>query len=215
MKDVVLIGRPGAGKTCMAKIMSGGVAPTTHISTVNPTKYEADNGWSFLNLFQTIITDIGGNDQNETTWKDHLLNYSSEDGYDLVDNSLTFYVFDGNAFLEELNNHWAGGPIGSEIRNTLKSVYGNWRSTEYEKNEKNGKNAKIDELPSNLYFIATHRDQCLIGNMKKKILDKMSDIQKEYPGRYFFYQKMMSTLHCINAKDVEEVKDLFKHIVGE
>lgn len=208
MKDVVLIGRPGAGKTCMAKIMSGGVAPTTHITTVNPTKYDADNGSWFLNLGKTIITDIGGNDHNATTWSDHLI--SNED--DLKGNSLTFYVFDGNAFLEELNNHWAGGPIGAEIRNTLKRVYEGWRLKEY---ESNGKNAKIDELPSNLYFIATHKDQCLIDNMKKEILNKMSDIQKEYPGRYFFYQKMMSTLHCINAKDVEEVKDLFKHIVGE
>lgn len=204
MKDVVLIGRPGAGKTCMAKIMSGGVAPTNYISTVHPTKYEADNGSWFLNLGKTIITDIGGNDQNPTTWSDHLI--SNE--YDLKGNSLTFYVFDGNRFLEELNNHWAGGPIGAEIRNTLKRVYEGWRVSK-------GKNAKIDELPANLYFIATHRDQCLIGNMKKKILNKMSDIQKEYPGRYFFYQKMMSTLHCVNAKDAEEVKDLFKHIVGE
>lgn len=209
MKDVVLIGRPLAGKTCMAKIMSGGVAPTGYISTPNPTKYDADNGSWFFNLGKTIITDIGGNDQNATTWKDHLL---SSDGCELMGNSLTFYVFDGNEFLKELDNHWAGGPIGAEIRNTLKRVYDNWKKYQY---ESNGKNAKIDELPANLFFVATHRDQCLIGDMKKEILNKMSDIQKEYPGRYFFYQKMMSTLHCINAKNTEEVKDLFKHIVGE
>lgn len=209
MKDVVLIGRPLAGKTCMAEIMSGGVAPTGYISTVKPTKYDADNGSCFFNLGKTIITDIGGNDQNLTTWKSHLL---SSDEYELMGNSFTFYVFDGNEFLKELDNHWAGGAIGAEIRNTLKKVYDNWRLAEYVKNDKN---AKIYELPANLYFIATHRDQCLIDDMKKEILNKMSDIQKEYPGRYFFYKKMMSTLHCINATDAEEVKDLFKHIVVE
>lgn len=201
MKDVVLIGRPGAGKTCMAKIMSGGVAPTGYISTTNPTKYNADNGSIFFNLGKTIITDIGGNDQNTTTWKNHLL---SSDGCELMGNSLTFYVFDGNEFLKELDNHWAGGPIGAEIRNTLKRVYDNWNLSH-----------NTDELPANLFFVATHRDKCLIGDMKKEILNKMSDIQKDYPGRYLFYKKMMSTLHCINAKNTEEVKDLFKHIVVE
>ena len=202
MKDVVLIGRPGAGKTCMAKIMSGDVVPTVYISTTNPTKYNADNGSWFFNVGKTIITDIGGLNQTKyAEWNNRLL---SSDGYDLMGNSLTFYVFDGNEFLKELDNHWAGGPIGAEIRNPLKRVYDNWNLSH-----------NTDELPANLYFVATHRDKCLIGNMKEKILNKMSDIQKEYPGRYFFYQKMMSTLHCINATDAEEVKDLFKHIVGE
>jgi len=208
MKDLVLIGRPGAGKTCMAKIMSGGVAPTTYEETNKAKDYKAKNGSFIFNFGKTIITDTGGRKLDSSTWNN----------YCLKGDRLIFYVFDGKEFLKELDCHWEGGEIGSSIRNELLPIYRSYERMSEDSKKKSGYNCKVpisdDGLGKNVYFIATHKDKCLIGDMKDKIISKMNSIQDECPGRYFFHKRMLSTLYCINATDVDEVKQLFDKIVG-
>lgn len=215
-KKVLLIGRPSSGKTCMAKLMSGEDSPQRYIATVNPTEYDADDGSWFFNMGSTTIVDIGGNDQNVFNWMHYIFD---EGDFDFI-----FYVFDGNELLKELDNHWKGGPIGAEIRNEFKrGIQIKLGIMAKEDGVKPEELKEIREamdtllpngIPPNTYFIATHRDKCYLGNMKNKIIEKMKSIQDEYPGRYLFHKRMLSSLYTINATNAEEVKQMFKSIIG-
>lgn len=218
---ILLIGRPSAGKTTMAKIMSEEEVPANYSATNVPKEYDAKDGNFFFNIGHTKIIDTGGNDQNKlNVWSRYSWNY-------------IFYVFNGNEFLKELDAPWNGGPIGAELRHDLRPIfdverikkskkqylspedYEQWERDEFPRIESRINNHLVDGVHDKVMFIATYSDKC-VGNMKDLILQKIERAKNEYiyGMRYFFYKQLTSKLYCINATNPKEVKDLFKVFNG-
>ena len=134
---------------------------------------------------------------------DHLLEYGGNDPNivntieelkDLNDTKVLF-VFDGNAFIKQLSSQSDGGEI-----------YARWLHY--------SKNAEIIRP----HFVATHAD--LVPEMEVMIRGLVADANRHYNAMLdgSGVERYQSTLfnppffHCINAKDREQVKAMFKTI---
>lgn len=213
-KKYLLIGQPAAGKTTVAKILSGEKIPEGYDATMGSGVINISDGF-LLGLFNNSqVIDTGGNDKSET----------SQWGSKMLGADATLVFFNGNKFVEELDNPKEGGPIGSMMRHpfskALDYVYDAYKlRTEDGKIDKKYKEIldKYDFLKSrllkNIYFIATYADQC--PNMHSDILRKLNDVQTDYCRygvRYFFKEYMLGHLFCIDATNKDQVWGMFETI---
>ena len=139
----------------------------------------------FLGLGDHLL-EIGGNDTNIVDTIEKLNDLNS---------TKVLFVFDGNEFIKQLSTQSVGGEI-----------YARWLHY--------SKNAEIIRP----HFVATHAD--LVPEMEVMIRDLVVDTNRHYNAILggSGVERYQSTLfnppffHCINAKDREQVKAMFKAI---
>ena len=193
MADILLFGPHGAGKTQLVYSLRNEEYTNPMQTGEEDYKAKKSGPWWKFGLSKFSLHEIGGKDRYYKD-KDFLTSAFQT-------NERLVFVFNGNDFIKELINYQSGGLITSLLRCHIMPVL-----------SKCGKQKSIQ-------FVATYEDEYL-GNkpdMASEIISCIEYANNEYreeahSTRYTFKELMHGNLFCVDARDPQKVKEIFKQI---
>ena len=148
-------------------------------------------------------------------WRSHKITLQEIGGKDIflrsekklreafTKNKKLVFVFNGNELIEESQQYQQGGYISCLLKCYVLPLL-----------EENGSNRESD-----LFFIATHKDNYknIEKDMAAAIMSGLSHANEEYRKvanafRYPFISLMRGNLFCVDARDYEQVNNVFQQI---
>lgn len=193
MADVLVFGPHMAGKTQLYYSLR-------EKEYLNPMQtdqedYKAKNSgfWGAIGFSNFTIHEIGGKDcyNRDSEFLEEAFKTSDK----------IVFVFNGNDFIEELRNYREGGYISSMLRCFVSPALENCNKQK------------------SIRFVATFEDEYdgQKEDMASEIISCIELANEEYrkvanSTRYTFKSLMHGNLFCVDARDSQKVKEIFKQI---
>ena len=193
MADILLFGPHMSGKTQLCYSLQGKEYLEPRQTDQEDYRAKKSGFWGAIGVSKFSLHEVGGKD----------IYYLNVDFLEKVfqENEKLVFVFNGNEFIDELRDYQKGGFISTLLRCYVVPAL--------EKCEKQ----------KSIRFVATYADQYVgeKSDMASEIFACMERANEEYRSvanskRYPFQTLLNGNLDCVDARDSQTVKELFKSI---